>query len=64
MIAVPSSEFLKEFTLYADRLNETDDTLIIQRANGKNLACMSLDALNALQKELFLARQENHLDNK
>ncbi len=57
MIAVTSGEFLKEFTLYADRAHEDKETIIIQRENGKHLVLMPLDAYNALQKELYLAKK-------
>ena len=57
MTAVTSGEFLKEFTLYADRTNEHSETFIIQRENGKHLVLMSLDSYNALQKELYLAKK-------
>mgnify|MGYP003599162358 CR=1 FL=1 len=59
MISAASSEFLKEFTLFAERDHDEKETLIIQRANGKNAVFMSMDTYNALQKELFGLRQKN-----
>ena len=59
MTAVTSGEFLNEFTLYADRTHEDNETFIIQRENGKHLVLMSLDSFNALQKELYLAKKQN-----
>ena len=59
MTAVTSGEFLNEFTLYADRTHEGNETFIIQRENGKHLVLMSLDSFNALQKELYLAKKQN-----
>ena len=59
MTAITSGEFLGEFTLYADRANEANETFIIQRENGKNLVLMSMDAYNSLQKELYLAKKQN-----
>ena len=56
MKAVTSGEFLNEFTLYADRANEENETFVIQRENGKHLVMMSLDYFNALQKKLNLAK--------
>ena len=58
MKAVTSGEFLNEFTLYADRANEENETFVIQRENGKHLVMMSLDGYNALQKQLYLAKKQ------
>ena len=57
MKAITSGEFLNEFTLYADRANDENETFIIQRESGKHLVMMSMKAFNALQKELYLAKQ-------
>ncbi len=57
MLATSSSEFLKEFTLFADRANDDKETIVIQRASGKNVVLMSMDEYNRIQKELFLARK-------
>ena len=59
MISTASSAFLKEFTLFAERVHDENETLIIQRANGKNAVFMSMDTYNTLQKELFELRQKN-----
>ena len=58
MQAVPSANFLKEFTLIANIANDEDETFVIQRANGKNVVLMSMDKFNAMQKELYLANKE------
>lgn len=58
MTAITSGEFLNEFTLYADRTYEDNETFIIQRENGKHLVLMSMDSYNALQKQLYLAKQK------
>ena len=57
MTAVTSGEFLNEFTLYADRANDENETFIVQRESGKHLVMMSMNAYNALQKELYIAKQ-------
>ena len=57
MTAVTSGEFLNEFTIYADRANDENETFVVQRESGKNLVMMSMTAYNALQKELYMARQ-------
>ncbi len=57
MLAVSSSDFLKEFTLLADRATDEKETFVIQRASGKNAVFMSLDRFNELQKELFVAKR-------
>ena len=61
MLAVPSSDFLKEFTLFADRANDEKETFIIQRANSKNVVMMSLEEFNRLQKIIFQAKKETGL---
>lgn len=58
MTAITSGALLKEFTLFADRAQEENETFIVQRANGKHLVLLSMDAFNALQKALYLAKQE------
>ena len=57
MLATSSSTFIKEFTLFADRAANDGETVVIQRANGKNVVLMSMDKYNRIQKELFLAKQ-------
>ncbi len=59
MTAITSGEFLKEFTLYANRAHESEETFIIQRENGKHLVLMSMDAYNALKRELYLAKKNS-----
>ena len=58
MIAVPSGSFLKEFTLLAEQAETENETIVIQRANGKNMVLMSLDAFNAIQKKLYKASRQ------
>ncbi|MGP1469976.1 MAG: type II toxin-antitoxin system Phd/YefM family antitoxin [Schwartzia sp. (in: firmicutes)] len=58
MIAVPSGNFLQEFTLLAERATEEGETILIQRPNGKHAVMMSLDTFNAMQKALYQARQK------
>ena len=62
MKAITSGEFLNEFTLYADRANEENETFVVQRENGKHLVMMSLDDYNALQKKLYLAKTQSAND--
>lgn len=57
MIAVPSGNFLKEFTLLAERIAEEGEMVIVQRPNGKNVVMMSLDAFNDMQKALYQAKK-------
>lgn len=58
MIAVPSGNFLKEFTLLAERAAQERETIIIQRPNGKNVVMMSLDVFNDMQKALYQSQQK------
>ena len=52
-----SSDLLKEFTLYANKTVENRETVIVQRSNGQNLVMMSMEKYNEIQKQLFLAKQ-------
>ena len=58
MIAVPSSDFLKEFTIYADKATDEKETIFVQRSNDKNLVVMSMDAYNEIQKKLYETQAE------
>lgn len=53
MIATSSSDFLKEFTIYAERANDEKETVFIQRANDKNVVLMSMDMYNDIQRQLY-----------
>lgn len=55
MLAIPSANFLKEFTLYADKAADEKETFIVQRSNGKNMVMMSLESFNELQKRIYMA---------
>ena len=54
MIAAASSDFIKEFTIYADKATDSGETIFVQRANDKNLVVMSMDTYNDLIKKLYL----------
>ncbi|WP_296899053.1 type II toxin-antitoxin system prevent-host-death family antitoxin, partial [uncultured Megamonas sp.] len=56
MMAIPSSDLLNEFTLYADKVVDEKETLIVQRSSGKNIVVMSMEQFNEMQKEIFLAK--------
>ena len=53
MIAVSSSDFIKEFTIYAERANDELETFVVQRANDKNLVVMSMETYNGLMKQIY-----------
>ena len=53
MIAVSSSDFIKEFTIYAERANDEPETFVVQRANDKNLVGMSMETYNGLMKQIY-----------
>lgn len=55
MKVVASSDFIKEFTLHADDVADNNETLIVQRSNGKNLVVMSMENFNKMQKQIYLA---------
>ncbi len=58
MIAITSGDFLKEFTLIADRANEEGETFIVQRSDSRNVVLMSLETYNAIQKKLYEAKKK------
>lgn len=57
MIAASSSEFIKEFTIYAEKATDGGETIFVQRANDKNLVVMSADTYNNLIKKLYKGSQ-------
>ena len=56
MIAVSSSDFIKEFTIYANKASENGETIFVQRANDKNLVVMSTDTYNDFIQKLYLKK--------
>lgn len=59
MLVIASSDLLNEFTLYADKAVDENETLIVQRSSGKNLVVMSMEQFNDIQKRLFLASKSS-----
>ncbi len=53
MIPLSSSEFLKEFSIYADKANDENQALFVQRSNDKNLVVLPMDMYNELQKQIY-----------
>ena len=51
MIPLSSSEFLKEFSIYADKANDENQALFVQRSNDKNLVVLPMDMY--LQKQIY-----------
>lgn len=58
MLAISSSDFLKEFTLYANKTWNEKEILIVQRQNSKNIVAMSMEEYNELKKEIYLLKEE------
>ncbi len=58
MEAVPSGNFLEEFTLIADRACAERERFIIQRRNGRNVVLLSMDDFNDMQKKLYEAQNQ------
>lgn len=56
MMAISSSDLLNEFTIYADKVVDEKETLIVQRSSGKNIVVMSMEQFNELQKRFFWQR--------
>lgn len=57
MLATTSASFLKEFTLYADKINNEKESLIVTRSNDKNLVVLSLEEYNEMKRQIFLTKQ-------
>ena len=57
MQVISSSDLLNEFTLYADKIVDDNETAIVQRASGKNLVVMSMEEYNKMQREIYQAHQ-------
>ena len=53
MFTAPSAAFLKEFTIYADRIVDEQEQLIVTRSNEKNIVIISLAEYNDLKKQLY-----------
>lgn len=63
MKAIPSSDFLREFTIYAEQAADENEVFIIQRANSKNLVLMSMDKYNEYNKKLFLLKNRDEAND-
>jgi len=59
MEVVPSGNFLKEFTVIADRANEEKERFVIQRGNGRNVVLLSMDDYNDMQRQLYEAQKRS-----
>lgn len=59
MLAVDSASFLKEFTIYCNRVNDEQETVIITRSNDKNVVLLSLEAYNEMKKQIFLQKNKD-----
>lgn len=60
MQAVSSSDFIKEFTLYAEKAVDKKETFIIQRASGKNVVLLSMDEYNDFKKKIYEMQQRTN----
>lgn len=59
MLAVDSASFLKEFTIYCNKVNDEKETVIITRSNDKNIVLLSLEEYNDMKKQIFLQKDKN-----
>lgn len=53
MIPLSSSEFLKEFTIYADKAHAEHQPLFVQRSNDKNLVVLPMDMYNDMLRQIY-----------
>lgn len=57
MMVISSSDLLNEFTLYANKVVDEKETIIVQRSNSKNIVLLSMEQFNEMQKQIFLAKK-------
>ena len=57
MEAIPSGNFLKEFTLIANRAVEENERFLVQRKNGKHVVLLSMEDYNEMLKEIYGKRE-------
>lgn len=57
MMVISSSDLLNEFTLYANKVVDEKETMIVQRSNSKNIVLLSMEQFNEMQKQIFLAKK-------
>ncbi len=57
MMVISSSDLLNEFTLYANKVVDEKETIIVQRSNSKNIVLLSIEQYNEMQKQIFLAKK-------
>lgn len=53
MISVSSAGFLKEFSIYCNKANDENETIIVTRSNDKNIVVLSLEEYNQMNKQIF-----------
>lgn len=57
MMVISSSDLLNEFTLYANKVVDEKETIIVQRSNSENIVLLSIEQYNEMQKQIFLAKK-------
>ena len=57
MMVISSSDLLNEFTLYANKVVDEKESMIVQRSNSKNIVLLSMEQFNEMQKQIFLAKK-------
>ena len=57
MMVISSSDLLNEFTLYANKVVDEKESMVVQRSNSKNIVLLSMEQFNEMQKQIFLAKK-------
>lgn len=57
MMVISSSDLLNEFTLYANKVVDEKESMIVQRSNSKNIVLLSMEQFNEMQKQIFLVKK-------
>ena len=64
MMVISSSDLLNEFTLYANKVVDEKETMIVQRSNSKNIVLLSMEQFNEMQKQIFWQKKCNKKNRK
>lgn len=57
MLTATSAAFLKEFTLYCDKVNDDKESIVVTRSNEKNIVVLSLEEYNEMKKQIFMTKK-------
>jgi len=62
MIAANFSEFRTKLKMYLDRVEDSNETLIVKRKTGKGTVMISLDEYNSIMETVHLLSSKTNAD--